>query len=185
MRCCCWPTSPRCLFSRTQGTGPERSASKESLVIADSVGDPAGVPNLEVVLGRGPTDHRRRWPVLLVLVPRGSGNGQDKESHAKILSGFMAENLKIFANVIRKIPRGKVATYGQVAAAAGFPRAARQVVWALRAFRGLPWHRVVGAGGAIRVPGEQALEQRMLLELEGVAFRGRRVHLKQHQWRRS
>ena len=118
------------------------------------------------------------------LGPRGSGNEQDKESHAKILSGFMAENLKIFANVIRKIPRGKVATYGQVAGTAGFPRAARQVVWALRAFRGLPWHRVVGAGGAIRVPGEEALEQRMLLELEGVAFRGRRVHMKQHQWRR-
>ena len=89
-----------------------------------------------------------------------------------------------FRKAIRQIPKGKVATYGQVAAAAGFPRAARQVVWALRAFRGLPWHRVVGAGGAIRVPGEEALEQRMLLELEGVAFRGRRVHMKQHQWRR-
>src|SRR5258708_2959787 len=96
----------------------------------------------------------------------------------------MAENLKIFADVIRKIPRGKVATYGQVAAAAGFPRAARQGVWSLPAFRGLPWHRVVGAGGAIRVPGAQALEQRMLLELEGVAFRGRLVAMKQHQWRR-
>src|SRR5713101_2087608 len=65
----------------------------------------------------------------------------------------MAENLKIFAE---RSPRGKVATYGQVAATAGFPGAARQVVWALRAFRGLPWHRVVGAGGAIRVTGGQA-----------------------------
>src|SRR5213592_196709 len=95
---------------------------------------------------------------------------------------FMAQNLKIFANVIRKIPRGKVATYGQVAAAAGFPRAARQVVWALRAFQGLPWHRVVGAGGAIRLPGEQALEQRLRLEMEGITFRGRRVDMKRHQW---
>ena len=84
--------------------------------------------------------------------------------------------------VVRKIPRGKVATYGQVAAAAGFPGAARQVVRALRSFRGLPWHRVLGAGGAIRVPGENALEQRLLLEMEGVAFRGRRVNMDLHQF---
>ena len=96
----------------------------------------------------------------------------------------MPADLKIFADTIRKIPRGKVATYGQVAAVAGFPRAARQVVWALRACRGQPWHREVGAGGTIRVPGEQALEQRLRLEMEGVAFRGRRVHMARHQWRR-
>jgi methylated-DNA-protein-cysteine methyltransferase-like protein len=57
------------------------------------------------------------------------------------------------------------------------------VVRALRAFQGLPWHRVVGAGGAIRVPGEDALEQRLRLELEGVTFRGRRVNMDQHQFR--
>ena len=95
----------------------------------------------------------------------------------------MPANLKHFADVMRKIPRGKVATYGQVAAAAGHPRAARQVVWALNAFQGLPWHRVVGAGGAIRLPGQQALEQRLRLELEGIAFRGRRVDLSRHQWK--
>lgn len=95
----------------------------------------------------------------------------------------MPANLKHFADVIRKIPKGKVATYGQVAAVAGFPRAARQVVWALNAFQGLPWHRVVGAGGAIRLPGQQALEQRLRLELEGIAFRGRRVDLSRHQWK--
>jgi methylated-DNA-protein-cysteine methyltransferase-like protein len=91
--------------------------------------------------------------------------------------------LAVFADTIRKIPRGKVATYGEVASAAGFPGAARQVVWALRAFSGLPWHRVVGAGGAIRVPGEQALEQRLRLEMEGVTFRGRRVNLELHRCR--
>ena len=95
----------------------------------------------------------------------------------------MPANLKQFADVIRRIPKGKVATYGQVAAVAGFPRAARQVVWALNAFQGLPWHRVVGAGGAIRLPGQQALEQRLRLELEGIAFRGRRVDLSRHQWK--
>jgi methylated-DNA-protein-cysteine methyltransferase-like protein len=92
-------------------------------------------------------------------------------------------NLQVFAEVIRRIPRGKVATYGQVAAAAGHPKAARQVVRALNTFPGLPWHRVVGAGGAIRVPGEHALEQRMLLEMEGVVFRGTRVHMARHGWK--
>jgi methylated-DNA-protein-cysteine methyltransferase-like protein len=94
-----------------------------------------------------------------------------------------AKVLVVFANTIRKIPKGKVATYGQVAAAAGFPGAARQVVRALRSFRGLPWHRVLGAGGAIRVPGEDALEQRLRLEMEGVTFRGRRVNMDRHQFR--
>src|SRR5262245_17169707 len=95
----------------------------------------------------------------------------------------MPANLKVLANIIRKIPRGHVATYGQVACAAGFPGAARQVVWTLRAVQGLPWHRVVGAGGAIRLPGEQALEQRMRLEMEGVAFCGGRVDMARHQYR--
>jgi methylated-DNA-protein-cysteine methyltransferase-like protein len=91
--------------------------------------------------------------------------------------------LDLFAKLIRKIPRGKVASYGQVAAAAGVPRASRQVPRALRAFRDLPWHRVVGAGGAIRTPGEYAAEQRLRLEMEGVTFRGRRVHMERHQYR--
>lgn len=95
----------------------------------------------------------------------------------------MKSQLAILADTIRRIPRGKVASYGQVASAAGFPRAARQVVRALRSFQGLPWHRVVGAGGAIRVPGEDALEQRLRLELEGVTFRGRRVNMDRHQFR--
>jgi alkylated DNA nucleotide flippase Atl1 len=59
-----------------------------------------------------------------------------------------------------------------VAKAAGFPGAARQVVWAL------PWHRVLGANGRIRLPGEQGLEQRLLLRSEGAKFLGDRVDLK-------
>ena len=97
----------------------------------------------------------------------------------------MAANLKILAATIRKIPHGKVATYGQVASAAGYPGAARQVVWALNTFHGLPWHRVLGAGGAIRLPGAQGLEQRLKLEMEGVTFRGRRVDMARHQWSRA
>ena len=87
---------------------------------------------------------------------------------------------------IMKIPRGKVATYGQVARAAGFPGAARQVVWALRASRGLAWHRVLGSGGRILLQGHSAQEQRLRLELEGVTFSGLRVQMKEHEfkWRR-
>lgn len=81
---------------------------------------------------------------------------------------------------VRRIPRGKVATYGDVAYAAGFPGAARQVVWALHSTQGLPWHRVVGAGGQIRLTGEHGFEQRMRLQSEGVQFRGRRIDMDQH-----
>jgi methylated-DNA-protein-cysteine methyltransferase-like protein len=88
------------------------------------------------------------------------------------------------AATIRKIPRGKVSTYGDVAYAAGFPGAARQVAWALHGSRGLPWQRVVGAGGRILLPGEAGFEQRMRLQGEGVQFVGSRVRmdLHQHAW---
>jgi methylated-DNA-protein-cysteine methyltransferase-like protein len=89
--------------------------------------------------------------------------------------------LSTIRDTIRTIPKGKVATYGDVANAAGFPGRARQVVWALRGARGLPWHRVVGAGGKIMLPGENGLEQRLRLETEGVAFRNGRVWMERHQ----
>jgi methylated-DNA-protein-cysteine methyltransferase related protein len=86
--------------------------------------------------------------------------------------------------IVRRIPRGKVATYGAVAQAAGYPGAARQVVWALRAAkRPLPWHRVLGAGGKICLPGESGMEQTLRLKSEGVTFRGARVDLDAHQFR--
>jgi methylated-DNA-protein-cysteine methyltransferase-like protein len=84
---------------------------------------------------------------------------------------------------IKKIPRGKVSTYGAVAKAAGFPRAARQVVRALRGSIGLPWQRVLGAGGAIKLRGENAMEQRFRLEAEGVRFRGKKVDMKTHEFK--
>ena len=82
---------------------------------------------------------------------------------------------------IRRIPRGKVSTYGAVAKAAGFPGAARQVVASLRDAVGLPWQRVLGAGGAIKLRGDYAFEQRFRLEAEGVTFRGRKVDMKLHE----
>jgi methylated-DNA-protein-cysteine methyltransferase-like protein len=90
----------------------------------------------------------------------------------------------IYAAVLR-IPRGRVATYGQVAVLAGMPGAARTVGWALRALAGeshrgrlVPWHRVVGAGGRISLgetPSGQL--QRARLGREGVRFRAGRVVL--------
>jgi methylated-DNA-protein-cysteine methyltransferase related protein len=84
---------------------------------------------------------------------------------------------------IRSIPRGKVSTYGSVARAAGFPGAARQVAAALRTGFGLPWQRVLGAGGEIKLRGDSAIEQRLRLEAEGVRFRGRRVDMKVHEFK--
>jgi methylated-DNA-protein-cysteine methyltransferase related protein len=81
--------------------------------------------------------------------------------------------------VVRRIPRGRVATYGEVAAAAGFPGAARQVVWALRAGQAVPWHRVLGAGGRIRLKGEAGLEQCLRLRTEGVVITRDRIDLEQ------
>lgn len=84
---------------------------------------------------------------------------------------------------IRRIPRGKVSTYGAVACGAGYPGAARQVVGVLHRSLGLPWHRVLGAGGEIKLRGDSAIEQRLRLETEGVTFRGRRVNMSQHEFK--
>jgi methylated-DNA-protein-cysteine methyltransferase-like protein len=79
---------------------------------------------------------------------------------------------------------GKVATYSQVAAAAGYPLYHRQVAQLLRGAGGsLPWQRVVGAGGEIKLKHEAGLEQRTRLEMEGVRFRGKRVDMAEHQHR--
>ena len=81
---------------------------------------------------------------------------------------------RIYA-VVRRIPRGRIASYGQVARLAGLPGWARQVGYAMHALpngTNVPWHRVVNAAGAIsrrRVLGDE-LSQRMLLEREGVQF---------------
>ena len=87
------------------------------------------------------------------------------------------------ASAIRKIPRGKVSTYGAVARGAGHPGAARQVVGVLRRSFGLPWQRVLGASGQIKLRGDNAIEQRLRLEAEGVTFRGRRVDMKRHEFK--
>ena len=89
--------------------------------------------------------------------------------------------------VVRSIPRGKVVTYGDIAAALGRPWTARRIGWALRqapASLGLPWHRVVAAGGRIALPGASGLDQRLRLQAEGGGFSGRRVRMDLHHYRR-
>ena len=88
-----------------------------------------------------------------------------------------------FAETICSIPPGKVASYGQVAAAAGYPRYHRAVARFLKtAIPGeLPWQRVLGADGEIKLGGRAAAEQRVRLRMEGVAFVGKRIDLKRHQ----
>jgi methylated-DNA-protein-cysteine methyltransferase related protein len=91
-------------------------------------------------------------------------------------------------DAVRAIPRGRVATYGQVARLVGVPRGARAVGWALRALdprkaRRVPWHRVVGATGRVSLrAGAGPLLQRRRLEAEGVVFRGGRIDLRRHGW---
>jgi len=94
---------------------------------------------------------------------------------------------RIYA-VVRRIPRGRVATYGQVATLAGLPGHARQVGYALHALpkaTAVPWQRVVNAAGAISLrPMSGGISQRMLLEKEGVRFDARdRVALLRFRWR--
>ena len=87
---------------------------------------------------------------------------------------------------VSNIPGGSVVTYGDVALAANPPCSARQVGWALRMAhpaQGLPWHRVVAAGGRIALEGPSSFEQRLRLEAEGVKFRGRRVRMDLHHFR--
>jgi methylated-DNA-protein-cysteine methyltransferase related protein len=95
-----------------------------------------------------------------------------------------SRTLKIRATIM-KIPRGHVSTYGAIAAAAGLPGGARMVVRTLSQSHGLPWHRVVAAGGRIAIPGEGGLDQRFRLEMEGVKFSGRKVRMAEFEFKFS
>jgi methylated-DNA-protein-cysteine methyltransferase-like protein len=87
--------------------------------------------------------------------------------------------------MVRQIPRGRVMTYGQIAALLGAPRAARAVGYAMRHCPpGVPWQRVVNAQGGIslRANVDSMLTQRILLEQEGVTVRGGRIPLARYRW---
>ena len=89
---------------------------------------------------------------------------------------------------MERIPRGKVATYGQVARIAGFPDGARLAGYALHNIphgMPLPWQRVINARGEIsfRAGSRNNLRQKQLLEGEGVSFRRGRVDLTTYGWK--
>jgi methylated-DNA-protein-cysteine methyltransferase-like protein len=88
--------------------------------------------------------------------------------------------------LVRRIPRGKVATYGQIAVLAGNAYASRQVARLLHSLSDkekLPWQRVINSRGEISLRGQSGERQRTLLEREGVEFglRGR-VELTRYLW---
>ncbi len=88
-----------------------------------------------------------------------------------------------FRRVVLSIPPGRVSTYGKVAAAAGYPLYHRSVARLLRTEPEdrLPWHRVLGAGGLIKLRFEAGVEQRLRLEMEGVRFSGNRVDMERYE----
>lgn len=100
----------------------------------------------------------------------------------------MSSRWRLFYEVVERIPAGRVATYGQVAALAGFSRHARQVGYALHALEEgseVPWHRVVNASGGVSPRATPGWEGRQyeLLEREGVELDERgRVDLSRFRW---
>jgi methylated-DNA-protein-cysteine methyltransferase-like protein len=91
---------------------------------------------------------------------------------------------------VRSVPRGRVATYGQIAALAGRERGARGVAWILHSSAekaGLPWHRLIGAAGRISLPrGRGFAEQKRRLVAEGIVVSpGGRIDLKRFRWEPS
>ncbi|HLS82597.1 MAG TPA: MGMT family protein [Steroidobacter sp.] len=115
--------------------------------------------------------------------PRSStGRSTAGAKAARSAAGSSAERI---LEAVRRIPRGRVSTYGQVADAAGLPRRARLVGTVLRETSArVPWHRVVNAGGRISFPvGSDAYEQqRRRLEREKVVLLGGRIDLKRYGW---
>jgi methylated-DNA-protein-cysteine methyltransferase-like protein len=101
----------------------------------------------------------------------------------------MNEVRKLIYAMVRKIPRGRVATYGQIAALAGLKGHARQVGYALHDLpdgSGVPWHRVINAQGKVSPradPGYGEIQLR-LLEAEGIEIgRGDRIPLERYRWK--
>ena len=88
--------------------------------------------------------------------------------------------------LVKKIPRGRVTTYGELARALALPGGARAIGYAMAACpsgQGIPWHRVVGAGGRITIPEPHGILQRRLLESEGVAIEsGKIIGMESRAW---
>src|SRR6202795_1002396 len=100
---------------------------------------------------------------------------QSKSGKSKSGRSILDDKRARVLRCIRGLPAGMVSSYGAVAKAAGWAGAARQVVRILQQVPGLPWHRVVGSGGAIKLCGENAAEQTIRL----------RVDMKRHEFQFS
>ena len=127
-----------------------------------------------------------KWKSQRVSLP-----GLEQLSTERAKRGLLRDALRrneqrdiAFRRMILSIPPGKVSTYGSVAAAAGYPRYHRAVARLLRTepIDQLPWHRVVGVGGEIKLRGAAAHEQRARLKLEGVHFNGKRVEMEHFEY---
>lgn len=127
-------------------------------------GDKAGKNNALFRLNDQQANHARRRALLHV-----TADGERDRS---------------FRRVILSIPAGKVSTYGSVAAAAGYPLYHRAVARLLRTDPPdqLPWHRVLGAGGEVKLRGDAAREQQARLKAEGVQFKGERVDMDRFEY---
>jgi methylated-DNA-protein-cysteine methyltransferase related protein len=87
--------------------------------------------------------------------------------------------------LVKRIPRGRVTTYGELAQKLRIRGGARAVGYAMAACpsgRGIPWHRVVGAGGRLIIREPYASLQRRMLETEGVTIEGRRIEMQRYAW---
>jgi methylated-DNA-protein-cysteine methyltransferase-like protein len=106
----------------------------------------------------------------------------------RYLAGMKDSFFEQVYRVAQRIPRGKVATYGQIARLLGQPRAARTVGWALHSLpegKDVPWQRVINSQGMVSLGSDRhgAVVQRVLLEGEGVVFDERgRVDLDVYGW---
>ena len=157
----------RTLCSKASAEKPRKKRPREAPPAAD--GDVAGEEATEAAAGEAAA---------------GAGTARPRPSSTS--GGAFA---RCVLDVIRRIPRGRVAAYGQVAALAGAPRNARQVGHMLKeglCAGGAPWHRVLGASGKISLPASGGGdEQRRQLEAEGVVFQEGGAVAKGARWERS
>jgi len=87
--------------------------------------------------------------------------------------------------LVKRIPRGRVTSYGALAKALrlrGGARAAGYAMAACPSGKGIPWHRVIGAGGKLLIREPHSSLQRRMLESEGIAINGKRVDMKKFEW---
>jgi len=99
----------------------------------------------------------------------------------------VSETYRKIYDVVKQIPAGKVATYGQIAELAGFSRQARMIGYALHSMpesEDIPWHRVLNARGTISLKSDGGKsEQQAMLEAEGIRFNKQgKLDLKKYRW---